>query len=260
MLGAIIGDIVGSRFEWNNHRSKDFELFTDECFFTDDSVMTLAVAKAILDCKGDYTDLSDKAVAAMREVGRPYPDCGYGGTFGWWMYTEDPQPYNSFGNGSAMRVSACGFVAKTLDEASELSRKVTQVTHNHPEGIKGAEATAVAIFLARHGYTIPDIKDYVDTHYYKMNFTLDEIRDTYAFNETCQETVPQAIKAFLESVSFEDAIRNAISVGGDSDTLAAITGGIAQAYYGVPAACRERAISYLDERLLKILTDFEAKM
>ena len=257
MLGAIIGDIVGSRFEWNNNRSKEFDLFTKDCFFTDDTVMTLAVAKAILDCKRSYRDLSRKAVVAMQEIGRPYPDCGYGGAFEYWMYTDDPQPYDSFGNGAAMRVSACGFVARTLDEAKDLSRKVTEVTHNHPEGIKGAEATTVAIFLARKGYKINEIREYIDKHYYRMNFILDEIRDTYEFNETCQDTVPQAIMAFLESTSFEDAIRNAISIGGDSDTLAAITGGIAEAYYGVPVELGDMAKSYLDERLLNILLDFE---
>lgn len=257
MLGAIIGDIVGSRFEWNNHRSKDFILFSAKCFFTDDTVMTLAVAKALLDCKGDYSDLSKKAITAMQKIGRPYPDCGYGGMFQQWMYSEDSKPYNSYGNGAAMRVSACGFVAKTIEEAKELSRKVTEVTHNHPEGIKGAEATTVAIFLARKGYKIDEIREYINEHYYKMDFTLDEIRDTYEFNETCQETVPQAIMAFLESTSFEDAIKNAISIGGDSDTLAAITGGIAEAYYGVPLLFENSAKRFLDERLLNILNDFK---
>ncbi len=257
MLGAIIGDIVGSRFEWNNHRSKDFNLFSEECFFTDDTVMTLAVAKALLGCKGDYSDLSKRAITAMQEIGRPYPDCGYGGMFERWIYSDDPKPYNSYGNGAAMRVSACGFIAKTLEEAKELSRKVTEVTHNHPEGIKGAEATTVATFLARNGHKIDEIREYINEHYYKMNFTLDEIRDTYEFNETCQETVPQAIMAFLESTSFEDAIRNAISIGGDSDTLAAITGGIAEAYYGVPLLFENSAKRFLDERLLNILNDFK---
>lgn len=257
MLGAIIGDIVGSRFEWNNHKSKDFNLFSEECFFTDDSVMTLAIAKALLDCIGDYRNLSEKAISAMQELGRPYPNCGYGGMFQRWMYSDDPKPYNSYGNGAAMRVSACGFIAKTLEEAKELSRKVTEVTHNHPEGIKGAEATTVAIFLARKGYKIDEIREYINEHYYKMDFTLDEIRDTYEFNETCQETVPQAIMAFLESSSFEDAIKNAISIGGDSDTIAAITGGIAEAYYGVPLLFENLAKNHLDERLLTILTDFQ---
>lgn len=259
MLGAIIGDIVGSRFEWNNNKTKHFELLNDKCFFTDDTVMTLAIAKAILHSKSDYSDLSSLSIKYMQEVGRNYPSCGYGGSFGLWVFSNNPKPYNSFGNGEAMRVSPVGFVAKSLDQAISLSKKVTEVTHNHPEGIKGAEATAVAIYLARNGYNINDIKNYIDKHYYKMNFTLDEIRDTYKFNETCQDTVPQAIMAFLESTSFEDAIRNAISIGGDSDTLAAITGGIAEACYGIPKEIRNKALTYLDKRLLNILLDFENK-
>lgn len=259
MLGAIIGDIVGSRFEWNNNKTKHFDLLNDKCFFTDDTVMTLAIAKAILHSKSDYSDLSSLSIKYMQEVGRNYPSCGYGGSFGLWVFSNNPKPYNSFGNGAAMRVSPVGFVAKSLDQAISLSKKVTEVTHNHPEGIKGAEATAVAIYLARNGYNINDIKNYIDKHYYKMNFTLDEIRDTYKFNETCQDTVPQAIMAFLESTSFEDAIRNAISIGGDSDTLAAITGGIAEACYGIPKEIRNKALTYLDKRLLNILLDFENK-
>ncbi|MDR3239849.1 MAG: ADP-ribosylglycohydrolase family protein [Clostridiales bacterium] len=263
MLGAIIGDIAGSRFEWNNIKTKEFDFLTCRCEFTDDSVMSLAVAKALLDCgagvsrASDYTNLGALTVKSMRDVGRLYPNCGYGGMFRQWMYADNPAPYNSFGNGAAMRVSACGFAAKKLAEAVTLSRKVTEVTHNHPEGIKGAEATAVCIFLACDGKNIREIRDYVDKHYYPMNFTLDSIRDSYQFNETCQDTVPQAIMAFLESSGFEDAIRGAISIGGDSDTLAAITGGIAEAYYGVPNEIRKHALTFLDERLLKILIDFE---
>ncbi|WP_019155474.1 N-6 DNA methylase [Robertmurraya massiliosenegalensis] len=257
MLGAIIGDIVGSRFEWNNIKTKEFDFLTYKCFVTDDSIMSLAIAKAILDCKGDYQNLNELAVSYMQEIGRPYPDSGYGGMFNEWMYSDNPQPYNSFGNGAAMRVSACGFAASTLEEAKQLSKKVTEVTHNHPEGMKGAEATAIATFLAKTGKNILEIRDYINDHYYPMNFTLDSIRDSYEFNETCQDTVPQAIMAFLESTSFEDAIRNAISIGGDSDTLAAITGGIAEAYYGIPTNIRKHALTFLDERLMKILIDFE---
>lgn len=257
MIGAIIGDIVGSRFEWKNNRSKEFELFHDRCEATDDSIMSLAIAKAILDCNGDYTNLGKNAIHCMQEIGRPYPYCGFGGMFYSWIYSDDPKPYNSFGNGAAMRVSACGFAAKSMKEAIALSKAVTEVTHNHPEGLKGAEATVVAIYMARTGKTIQQIRKHINKHYYPMNFTLDEIRDTYEFNETCQRTVPQAIMAFLESTSFEDAIRNAISIGGDSDTIAAITGGIAEAYYGVPSEIRSRAMEYLDERLTKILSDFE---
>jgi type I restriction enzyme M protein len=259
MLGAIIGDIVGSRFEWNNIKTKEFEFLTYHCFATDDSIMSLAVAKAILDCNGDYNKLSNLAVKCMQEVGRPYPNSGYGIAFNEWMYSDNPQPYNSFGNGAAMRVSACGFAASTPDEARQLSKRVTEITHNHPEGIKGAEATTVAIYMAREGRNILEIRDYINDHYYPMNFTLNNIRDSYEFNETCQETVPQGIMAFLESTGFEDAIRNAISIGGDSDTLAAITGGIAEAYYGIPAGIRKHALTFLDECLLKILVDFENK-
>lgn len=259
MLGAIIGDIVGSRFEWNNIKTKDFDLLTYKCFFTDDSVMSLAIARAILDCQGDYSQIGKCAIKSMQEIGRPYPNCGYGSMFREWMYSNEPRPYNSFGNGAAMRISACGFVATTLEEVKNISKKVTEVTHNHPEGIKGAEATAVAIYLARAGMNILEIRDYINQNYYDMNFTLDSIRDSYKFNETCQETVPQAIMAFLESMSFEDAIRNAISLGGDSDTLAAITGGIAEAYYGIPVDIRKHALTFLDEKMMGILMEFENK-
>lgn len=259
MLGAIIGDIAGSRFEWNNHKSKDFELLTYKCFPTDDSIMTLALAKAILMSKPDHSDLAENAVEQMRLIGRQYPNCGYGGGFLRWMLSDHPHPYNSYGNGAAMRVSPAGFAASSLDEAKKMAERVTAVTHNHPEGLKGAQATVAAIFMARQGKSILEIRDYVDKHYYPMNFTLDGIRDSYQFNETCQETVPQALMAFFESTGFEDAIRNAISIGGDSDTLAAITGGIAEAYYGIPAGIRKHALTFLDENLLKIVVDFENK-
>jgi type I restriction enzyme M protein len=257
MLGAIIGDIVGSRFEWNNNRSKQFDFLTYKCSVTDDSIMSLAIAKALLESKADYSDLSENAVKHMQEIGRHYPNCGYGGRFRDWIHSVNPKPYGSYGNGSAMRVSACGFVANSLEEVKQLSKAVTEVTHNHPEGLKGAEATAVAIFLARSGKNLLEIRDHITKNYYPLNFTLDGIRDSYEFNESCQNTVPQALEAFFESNDFEDAIRNAISVGGDSDTLAAITGGIAEAYYGIPTVIRKHALTFLDERLLKILVAFE---
>lgn len=259
MLGAIIGDIVGSRFEWNNHRSKDFEFLTYKCFPTDDSIMTLALAQAILVSRPDHSDLAKKAVEQMQLIGRRYPNCGYGGRFRKWVFSDHPQPYNSYGNGAAMRVSAAGFAASSLDEAKLMAEHITAVTHNHPEGLKGAEATAVAIYMAREGKSVLEIHDFVAQNYYPMDFTLDSIRNSYQFNETCQETVPQALMAFFESNSFEDAIRNAISIGGDSDTLAAITGGIAEAYYGIPTSIRKHALTFLDEDLLKILVAFENK-
>ena len=257
MLGAIIGDIVGSRFEWNNIKSKEFEFLTYKCSPTDDSIMSLAIAKAILKSKPDHSDLSQMTVRYMQQLGNLYPDAGYGGMFRKWLKDRNPQPYKSYGNGAAMRVSAAGFAAKDITDAKIMSRMVTAVTHNHPEGIKGAEATVVAIFMARSGKSMLEIRDLIDKEYYPMNFTLDGIRASYKFNETCQKTVPQALMAFFESTSFEDAIRNAISIGGDSDTLAAITGGIAEAYYGIPADIRKHALTFLDEHQLQILVDFE---
>ena len=259
MLGAIIGDIVGSRFEWNNYRDKDFEFLTYKCFPTDDSIMSLAIAQAILVSKPDYSDLSKNAVECMQSVGRSYPNCGYGGSFYDWMFSDNPKPYNSYGNGAAMRVSAAGFAATFLYEAKKLSKMVTEVTHNHPEGIKGAEATAVTIYMAKSGSSILEIRDYINVNYYPMNFTLGEIRDTYKFNETCRDTVSQALQAFFESTGFEDAIRNAISIGGDSDTLAAICGGVAEAYYGIPTDIRKHALTFLDQKLMQLLILFENK-
>lgn len=271
MLGAIIGDIAGSRFEFNNNRSKEFELFTKGCFVTDDSIMTLAVAKAIMeteksiepsisndDLNGDYFQLLAKlTIRYMQEIGRKYPDCGYGGMFARWMFSNNPEPYNSFGNGAAMRISPAGFAARSESEAIRLSRAITSVTHNHTEGIKGAEATVVAIYMARSGFHKSEIRDRISKDYYPLDFTIDEIRPVYKFNETCQKTVPQAIEAFLESKSFEDAIRTAISLGGDSDTIAAITGAIAEAYYGVPDDIRDKALSYLDDELRAIYDEWE---
>lgn len=270
MIGAIIGDIVGSRFEFNNHRSKKFELFTDKCKVTDDSIMTLAVAKAIMETEKNLKLLSNNSVSNfyyyellrrmtiryMQEIGRKYPYCGYGGMFGHWIFSDNPKPYNSFGNGAAMRISPIGFIAATEEEARILSERITAVTHNHNEGIKGAEATVISIYMAKKRASKEEIRQEINENYYNLNFTIDEIRDTYEFNETCQETVPQAIVAFLESNSFEDAIRTAISVGGDSDTLAAITGSIAEAYYGIPEDIKEKALTYLDADLRSIYDEW----
>ncbi|HRC79879.1 MAG TPA: ADP-ribosylglycohydrolase family protein [Sedimentibacter sp.] len=270
MIGAIIGDIVGSRFEFNNHRSKKFELFTDKCKVTDDSIMTLAVAKAIMETEKNLKLLSNNSVSNfyyyellrrmtiryMQEIGRKYPYCGYGGMFGHWIFSDNPKPYNSFGNGAAMRISPIGFIAATEEKARILSERITAVTHNHNEGIKGAEATVISIYMAKKRASKEEIRQEINENYYNLNFTIDEIRDTYEFNETCQETVPQAIVAFLESNSFEDAIRTAISVGGDSDTLAAITGSIAEAYYGIPEDIKEKALTYLDADLRSIYDEW----
>lgn len=259
ILGAIIGDIVGSVYEFNNIKTKDFPLFKKGCFATDDSIMTLAIAKAVVESNEEHSDLSCNAVKYMQEIGRPYPNCGYGGNFWNWIYSDAPQPYNSFGNGSAMRVSPVAYAAKSLAEAEKMAKLVTEVSHNHPEGIKGAKAAAGSVWLALHGASQEDIGRYVKGNYYKLDFTLDEIRPTYIFNEICQDTVPQAIEAFLEANSFEDALRNAISIGGDSDTLAAITCSIAGAYWGVPESIAEEAVKYLDDRLRQILLEFDGK-
>ena len=261
MLGAIIGDIAGSRFEWNNTKSKKFELLSHikGCKVTDDSIMSLAVAQAILDSNGDTAALNQHAVTRMRELGRKYPHAGYGGDFHKWIYDSNPHPYNSWGNGAAMRVSPCGFAATSLDEAKTFAKAVTEVTHNHPEGIKGAEATAVAVYLARSGKSMIEIRDYIETHYYRIKFKLADIRANYTFDVSCQGSVPQALEAFFESTSFEDAIRNAVSIGGDSDTIAAITGGIAEAYYGIPVDIRKLALTFLDVKQLEILNAFESR-
>ena len=260
MLGAVIGDIVGSRFEWNNIKTKDFEFFTQNCSFTDDSVLTIAIANALLRSKEDYSDLSDNAIKYLQDFGNTYYYKGYGNHFLRWLKMDNPLPYNSWGNGAAMRVSACGWVGKDLEEVKHISRLVTKISHNHPEGIKGAEATAIAIFLARNGCTIAEIRDFIMEKYYDINFTLDEIRPDYFFNESCQGTVPQALVAFFESTDFEDAIRNAISIGGDSDTIASITGSIAEAYYGIPEEIKAEGLSFLTEDLKDIVNEFYEKI
>ncbi len=266
MIGAIVGDIVGSRFEWHNHRSTNFTLFDSKCKFTDDSVMSIAIGKAImefyrkglkLDERGKKT-LSSLSVRYMREIGQPYRNCGYGGKFRVWMYSNVPKPYNSFGNGAAMRVSAAAWAASTLEEALELAKVVTAVTHDHPEGIRGAQATTAAIFMARQDKSKDEIRKYIHYCYYQLNFTIAELRPTYKFNSSCMGSVPQAIEAFLESSNFENAIRLAVSLGGDSDTIAAITGSIAEAFYGVPSEIEKKAISYLDSNLAKLYQEWKA--
>lgn len=282
MIGAIVGDIVGSIYEWNNIKTKNFPLFQDNCFFTDDTVMTCAVAEALLE-GGKRDDFID----AMKKYGRMYPDAGYGGKFTSWLISDTREPYNSFGNGSAMRVSPCawimdcGYCARTGMLPSKGREKVklsAEVTHNHPEGIKGAMATADAIFICRFfrlGYGLTTeksieevietckkaVKKHIEKKYgYDLSQTLEEIRPNYNFDVTCQGSVPQAIIAFLESTDFEDAIRNAVSIGGDSDTIAAITGSIAEAAYGIPGKIKEKALSYLDKPLLDIVNRWEKEI
>ena len=258
MIGAILGDIIGSRFEFHNYLGKDFELLTPRCEFTDDTVMTCAVAQALMDSKEDFSDLSEKTVAAMQRIGQQYPNCGYGARFIRWMFADNPQPYNSCGNGSAMRVSPVGFAARDVEEAKRLSAAVTRISHNHPEGLKGAEATAVAIVMARQGKSKEEIRAEMGK-YYDLSTSVDAYRKEWGGHgkEICQVSVPQALACFFEGVSYEDVMRNCISIGGDSDTIAAIAGGIAEAYYGVPERYAEMARGYLDARLLRILDEFE---
>jgi type I restriction enzyme M protein len=283
MIGAIYGDIVGSVFEFNNLKSKDFDLFCEKSRFTDDTVMTLAVANALVqfdkimkiddiftanepnrweDPKAPWRVhlnlFKTLLISEMHKMGDKYPRAGYGSRFRFWLREKHTEPYESYGNGSAMRVSPVAWYTKSLEEAIDLAEASAYVTHNHPEGIKGAVVTAGSIYLARTGATMGEIKSFVGK-YYEIDFTLDDIRQTYEFNESCQGTVPQAMQAFFESVSFEDAIRNAISIGGDSDTLAAITGAVAEAYYGMTENEVMDATKRLDPALLKILTDFRER-
>jgi len=224
ILGAIAGDIIGSSYEFNNVKSLDFELFTNDTYFTDDSVLTIATMFAILK-QCDYTE-------AYQSFGRRYPRRGYGDDFKKWIYAENPKPYNSWGNGSAMRVSPIGWYCNNIDDVLSEAKKSAEVTHNHSEGIKGAQATAAAVFLARTGKSKNEIKRFITDNFgYDLNRTINEIRPLYQFDESCQGTVPEAIIAFLESKNFQNAIRLAVSIGGDSDTIAAITGGIAEAFY-----------------------------
>lgn len=231
MYGAIIGDIVGSKYEFHSIKGKEFPLVSAGCDFTDDTVMTIAVARALIDSRKKGLPFAQALVREMQELGRKYPNRGYGGRFDDWLYQDDPKPYNSFGNGSAMRVSPCGLIASTMDEALALARASAEVTHNHPEGIKGARAVAAAIFLAKTHSTKQEIRDYIAAHFYNLDFTVEEIRQSYRYDVTCQGSVPQSIACFLDAYSYEDAIRNAVSLGGDADTQAAIAGSIAWSYY-----------------------------
>lgn len=261
MCGAILGDIIGSPYEFdcNNYKAKDFPLFSQRSEFTDDTVMTLAVAKALLYTRGqDDAAIKAALVREMQRLGRAYPDKGYGARFNHWLYSADPQPYHSYGNGSAMRVSPAAWLAEDMVEVLHLAQLTAEVTHDHPEGVKGAQAAAAAIFLARTGHSKADIKAYVEHEFgYDLSRTCNEIRPAYHHVESCQETVPQAIAAFLESADFEDALRTAVSLGGDSDTLAAITGSIAEAFYGVPEELRQECYKRLPPELTEILHEWE---
>jgi ADP-ribosylglycohydrolase len=253
MIGALAGDIIGSVYEHAPIKSKDFPLFDPQCCFTDDSVLTIAVAKAILE-DGDYR-------RAVWETGRRYPHAGYGASFIHWLHSSDPRPYNSWGNGAAMRVSPVGYAFDTVEAVLREAARTAEISHNHPEGVKGAQATALAVFLARTAKDRSLIRTEITSRFgYDLDRTPNDIRPAYGFDVSCQGTVPEAIVTFLESDSYEDAVRNAISLGGDSDTLACITGGIAEAFYGaVPAFIRNKVREILPVELWEITERFCAR-
>ena len=263
MIGAILGDMIGSPYEFDmGNKSKVFPLFSRGSVFTDDTVMTIAVADALLSVEPDASDeeIRQSFIKSMRQYGNRYPHAGYGTRFSWWLTEDDPKPYNSYGNGSAMRVSAVAWLYDDIASVRKAARLSAEVTHNHPEGVKGAQATAAAIFLSRTGSSKGEIRAFIQSQFgYDLSRTCDQIRPTYHHVLNCQETVPQAITAFLEGEDFEDVIRTAISLGGDCDTLGAIAGSMAEAFYGVPddlkAACRAR----LTPHLLEVLDRFAAQ-
>ena len=250
MLGAIIGDIIGSPYEFGAEKTKDFPLLLPGCRPTDDSVMTIAVACACVEanCRDEY-EFKNTLVEKMRELGRQYPDAGYGDLFYEWLMEDEAPPYGSSGNGSAMRVSPVAWVAQTLDEALRLARWSSEVSHNHPDGVCGAQTVAAAVYLAITGASKEEICEYIQDNFYDLDFTLDDIRPGYRHDMTCAGSVPQAIVCFLESEDYEDAVRNAISLGGDGDTQAAIAGAIAEAFYGIPDDLQEDALAYVDDTL-----------
>ena len=253
MIGAIAGDIIGSIYEHDQIKTKDFPLFDARCVFTDDTVMTIAVADAILS-QGSYLE-------SVRRLGIRYPDAGYGGFFIKWLHSHDPKPYHSWGNGSAMRVSPVGFAFTTSEEILTHAKATADISHNHPEGVKGAQATALAVFLARTGSDKESIRSCISSQFgYDLDRTVNDIRPSYSFDVSCQGTVPEAIIAFLDSDSYEDTVRNAISLGGDSDTLACIAGGIAEAFYGgVPDVIRAKVRKTLPPELWSVIEEFCAQ-
>lgn len=260
MYGALLGDMIGAPYEFDRgNKSKEFPLFCENSRFTDDSVMTIAVAEALLDSRFlDDDSIRAALIKSMRKWGKKYPDAGYGRKFLCWLREKDPKPYGSCGNGSAMRVSAAGWLFDTLEETREKARLTAEVTHDHPEGIKGAEATSGAIFLARTGRSKEEIRDYIVQEFgYDLSRTCDQIRPSYYHNESCQKTVPEAITAFLEGTDFEDVIRTAVSLGGDCDTLTCIAGSIAEAFYGVPAILKAECRRRLPEDMAYVLGRFD---
>lgn len=260
MYGAMLGDIIGSRFEFDRgNKSKEFEFFTSESMYTDDSVMTVAVAEALLDAgkDADETEMKSNLIRTIKDWGNKFPNAGYGVMFCRWLFEDRAEPYRSYGNGSAMRVSAAGWLYDSIERTREVARWTAEVTHNHPEGIKGAESVAAVIFLARNGFDKEYIKQYViDNFGYDLSRSCDEIRPNYMHVESCQETVPEAITAFLEGKDFVDVIRTAVSLGGDCDTLTDIAAAMAEAYYGVSKELMEECEKRIEEEMKTVLYRF----
>ena len=259
MYGAILGDIIGSPYEFDmGDKCKDFPLFSKNSIYTDDTVMTIAVADAFMTAPDNEEVIRQRLIESMQCYGKRFPYIGYGGMFRHWLRSKDTEPYGSYGNGSAMRVSSIAWLYHDLDTVRRMARLSAEVTHNHPEGIKGAEATASAIYLARTGSSKAEIKAYIKQEFhYDLSRTCDEIRSAYHHVESCQETVPEAITAFLEGESFEDVIRTAVSLGGDCDTLTCIAGSIAEGFYGVPEELKQECGNRLPQQLLEILQRFD---
>lgn len=254
MLGAVAGDIIGSQYEFDHSQTYNFELLNDESFFTDDTVMTLAVARWLM----ESSLTSEELVISMKELGRRYPYAGYGSGFTNWIWSENPMPYNSYGNGSAMRVSPVGLYARDLNEALELAYITAAVSHNHPEGIKGAQATAAAVYMAKTGYSKMQIREIITAMFgYKLNTTIEEIRPSYRWSGSCQGSVPEAFVAFLDAKDFEDCVRLVVSLRGDADTQAAIAGSIAGCVYPIPEEIALKCEKCLSQDLLQIMKDFE---
>ena len=260
MYGAVLGDMIGAPYEFDRgSKTKVFPLFTAGSRFTDDSVMTIAVAEALLETgEASPEEIRAAVVRSMQKWGGKYPDAGYGRRFSGWLTETDPQPYGSWGNGSAMRVSSAGWLYDTLEKTRQAARLTAEVTHNHPEGIKGAEAAACAIFMARTGSAKEQIREYAEQEFgYDLSRTCDEIRPDYHHVESCQQTVPEALTAFLEGTDFEDVIRTAVSLGGDCDTLTCIAGGVAEGFYGVPEELKEECRKRLPQDMRGVLCRFE---
>lgn len=261
MLGAILGDIIGSRFEFDRGgKTKDFELFTDECCFTDDTVMTVAVAEALMDTEEneDY-NFEKYLIRSMQKWGKKYPNAGYGASFYWWLKEENPKPYGSYGNGSAMRVSPVGLWGFPINVTCGMAKKSAKVSHNHKEGLKGAECAALVMCLGRRGVSKEEIKGWIETYGYSYDQSLVELRKKHNHEETCMDSLPKALASFFQGNSYEDVIRNVVSLGGDTDTLAAIAGGMAEGFYEIPEEIIKEGMKYIPDDMKEVIKKYYEK-